>query len=159
MTDVAMTDCIMSGCKHCVIERFECLCVTLSVHCLSFRVDYHTTASDLIPIFLLTMHCDIFAVKKLTRVCLKMLSGLQSFWSLAKHRNSVKFRISTKQSLCDKYDVHIQNNGRKYLRVIMGTSRRHICWKWRCCIYAMLRTHRQLVLTVILLKFHKLILK
>ena len=50
----------------------------------------------------------IFAVKQLTRVCWKNALWFTKFLTGCKHIATVKnFRITTKQSLCDTYDVHM----------------------------------------------------
>ena len=57
------------------------------------------------------------------------VSVLKSSWRHIKHMGAVfNFIISTKNSLCNKYDVHIQNNRSNIVHVVTLISWRNTCW-------------------------------
>ena len=98
-----------------------------------------------------------FCCKKLTFVCLKMLSGLPSFWRRAKNIGTVKnVRITTKPSLCDNMMFIYKITGVKicgslcehhHVSFVENDTAAHT-W-YRPC----LGPHRKLILTAILLIF------
>ena len=85
--------------------------------------------------------CHIFTVKKVWHVCLKMLSGLQSFWRLSKTSEPFKISKLPPDSHCTINMMLIYRITEvKICGVLTWTSRRHNCLKWCCCIYAMFMT-------------------